>query len=221
MSAESDQSWRAEEDQEDVTDSGASPETIRVMILVTAGLVLLAAMSVYDSFGRPAQRLSDLLKAVLFVLLTVKLWVTKPLGSSLPRGGIRRRLAEFFPLMVLAAFGFGQVIEASNRAAQKQISLRKEAWRQSLERQREAVNLAATQAKDAMKTYNEALQAWSKTTGPAKLIDGKPGFQHDPEAYRKMEEAMKEMLRGTDRHLSELQRLDNLGLEEPDRYGRP
>jgi hypothetical protein len=221
MDSENEQSWRAEEPQVEAPDSKASPETIRVMLLATSALGLLAAMSVYHSFSRPGYGLTGLLKAVLFVLLAVKLWLTKPLGSSFPEGGFRRKLVSCFPLIVLVAFGLDQVGEARQRTAEKQLALRKAAWKQSLERQREAVSVASSQASDATKTYNEAFQAWAKTHEPAKMANGEPGFRHDPEAYRKMEGAMKEMLRATDRHFSELQRLGSLGLEEPGRFGRP
>jgi len=221
MTAEGDPLLAADETEVEATGSGASPETIRVMILATTGLAILTAMSVIDGFNRPGYGLTGLLKAVLFVLLAVKIWVTRPMGSIFPEGGIRRRLAALFPLIALAAFGLDQLGAANHRAAQKQMDQRKEEWKQAMQRQHEAVDLAWKQFGEASKRYGEAIQAVMKTAEPVKLADGKPGHRHDPVAYQKMEDTQKEMQRAMERHLAEFQRLSSLGLEEPGRFGRP
>jgi hypothetical protein len=180
---------------------------------------------VYESLKHPAeQRLASLLLAVLCVLLAVKPWVSRPIGGRLasqPNWSFRRTLVALSPLFMLGIITFGYVMESRQKAAEKAMAQRKEAWKQSVERQREAVELASKQMSDASRRGKEAAEAWSKTAVRVKLPDGKIEPCFDPEAFRKSKEAFDEMRGAMKRHWDEMDRLFRLQLEEPGRYGRP
>jgi hypothetical protein len=101
------------------------------------------------------------------------------------------------------------------------LARRKEAWKQSVERQREAVELASKQVSDASRKGKEAAEALNKTAVQVKLPDGKIEHRFDPEAFRKCKEAWHEVDGAMKRHWAETDRLLRLQLEEPGRYGRP
>jgi hypothetical protein len=200
---------------------GAPPDLIRDLILFTTALALLAAWSIYRSLKHWDQVQTDLLWAVLFVFIAVKTWVSRPIGGRLasePNGSIRRTLAALSPLFVLGFIAFGYVIESRQKAVEKALARRKEAWKQSVKLQREAVELASRQWSDALRKSTEAL---SKSWVQVKLPDGKLGIRHDPEAHQRLKDAEDEVDRARKRYSAESDRLLRLQLEEPGRYGRP
>jgi hypothetical protein len=150
--------------------------------------------------------------------------VSRPIGGRLasePNWSFRRTLVALSPFLVLGLITFGYVIESRQQAAEKALGRRKEAWKQSVELQRQAVERASKQASDASRKGKEAGEALSKTAVQFKLPDGKIDHRFDPEASRKWKEALDEMAGAFNRHLAELDRLNRLQLEEPGRYGRP
>jgi hypothetical protein len=191
---------------------GTPPDLIRDLILGTTALALLAAWSAYEGLKHSEQELVLLLFAVVCVLLAVKPWVSGPIGGRLasePNWSFRRTLVALSPLFVLGFITFGYVSTSRQQEAEKAMAQRKEAWKQSVERQREAVELASKQASEAARKGKETAEAWSKTT-----VQGR---RHDPEADRKWKEAFDEMVGATKRHSAEIERLLRLQREEPGR----
>jgi hypothetical protein len=216
MSAGSDETTVPNEAQADRRRPGTPPGLIRDLSLITTALAILAAWSVYESLKHPAQGLAGLLGAVLCVLVAVQPWVSRPIGGKLasePNWSFRRTLVALSPIFVLGFITFGYVIESRQQAAQKAMAQRKEAWKQSVERQREAVELASKQVSDASRKGKDAAEAWSKTTVQ--------GHRHDPEADRKWKEAFDKMDGAMKRHSAEMDRLNRLQHEEPGRDGLP
>jgi hypothetical protein len=203
---------------------GTPPDLIRDLILFTTALALLAAWFVYRSLKHPEQGLAGLLTALVFVLLAVQPWVSRPIGGRLaskPKWSFRRTLVTLSPLFVLGFIAFEYVIESRQQAAEKAMARRKEAWKQSVERQREAVEAAWEQVSDASRKGKEAGEAWIKTEVQVKLPDGKIEHRSDPEAFRRWKEAWDEMVGAMKRHGAETDRLLRLQHEEPGRNGRP
>ena len=203
---------------------GTPPDLIRDLILGTTALALLAAWSVYESIKHPEQRLSQLLFAVVWVLLAVKPWVSRPIGDRLAskaNWSFRRTLVALSPLFVLGLITFGYVTESRQQAAEKAMAQRKEVWNESVEIQREAVELASKQVSDVSRKGKEAAEALSMSAVQVKLPDGKIEHRFDPEAYRKWKEAWDELVGAMKRHSAETDRLLRLQHEEPGRYGRP
>jgi hypothetical protein len=154
--------------------------------------------------------------------------VSRPIGgwlASQPNWSFRRTLTALSPLVVLGLITFWSVIEsrqqAANRAAEKVMAQRTEAWKRSVLLQREAVELASKQASDASRKGTEATEALNKTAVQVKLPDGKIDLRFDPEASRKWKEALDEMDGAMKRHAAEIDRLYRLEAEAPGRYGRP
>ena len=224
MSAGSDEPTVPDEALADRQRPGTPPDLIRDLILRTITLALLAAWSVFKSFKHPERGLTDLLWAVLCVLLAVKPWVSRPIGDRLasePNWSFRRTLVALSPLFVLGLITFWCVIESRRQAAEKAMAQRKEVWKQSVELQREAVELASKLVSDASRKGKEATEALNKTAVQIKLPDGKVEHRFDPEASRKWKEAWDEMDGAMKRHWAEMERLLRLQHEEPGRYGRP
>jgi hypothetical protein len=224
MSAGSDEPTVSNEALADRRRPGTPPDLIRDLILGTTGLALLAAWSVYESLKHPEQGLTFLLWAVVCVLLAVKPWVSRPIGDRLasrPNWSFRRTLVALSPLFVLGLITFGYVTESRQQAAEKAMAQRKETWKQSVELQREAVELASKQVSDTSRKGKEAGEALNRTGVQVKLPDGKIDHHFDPEAFRKWKEAWDEMIEAMTRHSAETNRLLRLQHEEPGRYGRP
>src|SRR5262245_17876321 len=113
MNAGSDEPTVPNEARADRRRPGTPPDLIRDLILFTTALAVLAAWSVYGSLRHPAQGLTSLLFAVLFVLLAVKLWVSRPIGGTLaskPNWSFRRTLVALSPLFALGLITFDYVI---------------------------------------------------------------------------------------------------------------
>ena len=224
MSVASDEPMVPNEALADRRRPGTPPDLIRDLILGTTALALLAAWSVYKSLKHPEQGLVGLLFAVVCVLLAVKPWVSTPIGDRLaakPNWSFRRTLVALSPLFVLGLITFGYVSELRQQAAEKAMAQRKETWKQSVELEREAVELVSKQVSDASRKGKEATEALSKTAVPIKLPDGKIDQRFDPEAFRKWKEAVDEMGTAMNHHSAEMDRLFRLQREEPGRYGRP
>ena len=83
MSAWSDEQTVPDEALADRRRPGTPPDLIRDLILGTTALALLAAWSVYESVKHPKQGLTGLLMALVWVLLAVKPWVSRPIGPDL------------------------------------------------------------------------------------------------------------------------------------------
>ena len=141
--------------------------------------------------------------------------------ASEPNWSFRRTLVALSPLFVLGLITFGYVIKSRQQAAEKAMAQRKEAWKQSVDLQREAVELASKQMSDASRKGKEAGEAVFKPTVQVKLPDGKIEHRSDPEAIRKWKEAFDELVGAMKRHSAETDRLFRLQHEEPGRYGRP
>ena len=137
MSAESDEPTVPNEALVDRRRPGTPPDLVRDLILVTTALALAAACSVYDSLKHPGHGLTDLLLAVVCVLLAVEPWVSRPIGGKLasePNWSFRRTLAALSPLFVLGLITFAYAIESRQQAAAEALAQRKEVWKQSMER---------------------------------------------------------------------------------------
>ena len=224
MSAGSDEPTVSNEALADRRRPGTPPDLIRDLILGTTALALLAAWFVYESLKHPERGLTHWLLAVVCALLAVKPWVSRPIGDRLaskPNWSFRRTLVALSPLFVLGLITFGYVNESRQQAAEKAMAQRKETWKQSVELQREAVELASKQTSDASMKGKEAAEALSKTAVEVKLPDGKIEHRFDPEAFRKWKDAWDETIRAMKRHGAETDRLLRLQHEEPGRYGRP
>ncbi len=81
------------------------------------------------------------------------------LAAQFSEPGMRRTLAALLPLFVLAWFGLSQVMEARQREADKQLALKREAWQQAVERQRNIVEQAQKRINDSLEKGKEASKA--------------------------------------------------------------
>jgi hypothetical protein len=224
QSAESDEPTIRGEALADRPPLGAPPDVIRALILFTTALAMLAAWYLYRGLKYPEHRHHDLLWAVLFLLYAVSPWVHRPLGGRLaskPNSSFRRTMVALFPLFALGFITFDYVIESRRQMAAEALAQRKQVWRNSVERQREAIELAKKHVSDASTKSKAALDAMLETSFSVKLPDGKREGRFDPEAYRRWKEAMDESHAAIKRQSEEWDRLTHLHLEEPGRFGRP
>jgi hypothetical protein len=201
---------KAEHTTADPPPDGASPDAIRNLILLTIGILLLAAWQTYDGFKHPESRSTHLLKAVLFLLYGAYAWAHRLRRGVLVRGG--HWTAAFAPLLVVVCFGLAQLDEARQQAAQKKRAFEKQAWQQAVQRQRKLSDLASEQFRAAIVKQGEAFRVLIETSQKLKLPDGKPGFRPTPDATRKLEEAKDEVNRASERDKAERERL--FGLEQ-------
>ena len=189
MSAESDEPTVPNEALVDRRRPGTPPDLVRDLILVTTALALAAACSVYDSLKHPGHGLTDLLLAVVCVLLAVEPWVSRPIGGKLasePNWSFRRT----WPLSLrFSCWGLSRSRMRSSRASRRRrrLAQRKEVWKQSMDATREAVELASKLVSDASRKGKEATEALNKTAVQIKLPDGKIEHRFDPEAFRQVE----------------------------------
>ncbi len=217
---------KSEDTTADPAPGGASPGAIRNLILWTIAILLLTAWQAYDGFKHPESRTAHLLQAVLFLLLGALAWERRLRCEGLvfkARGGAHWT-AAFAPLVVVVAFGWAQLVEARHQAAQKELALKKEAWQQAVQRQRELSDLASEQFRAVVAKQGEVFRALVQTGEKPKLADGKPGFKPTPDATRKVEEAkdqlnraFEEINRAIERDRAEKERLLRLEHERPDR----
>jgi hypothetical protein len=188
------------------------PSRIRDLTLFTTALALLAAWYVYRGLKYPEHRHHDLLSAVLLLLYAVLAWVRRPIGGKLassPDSSFRRTMQALALLFVVGFIAFDCVVESRRQAAAEALAQRREVWKQSVERQREAVGLAKKKASDASAKMKVALDAFTKL------------HRFDPEAFGKWKEAMDEFNAAAKREWEEMDRLTHLRLEAPGRFGRP
>ncbi len=207
---------KAEDTTADPPPDGASPGAMRNFILLTIGVLLLAAWQAYDGFRHPESRSSHLLKALLILLYGALAWARRLRRGALvfdkPNRGVHWT-AAFAPLVVVAAFGLAQLAEARHQAAQNELALKKQAWLQAVVRQRKSSDLASEQFRAAIAKQGEAFKVWIETSQKLKLADGKPGFRPTPDATQKLEEAKEEFKRALERDKAERERLLQLQLE--------
>jgi hypothetical protein len=200
---------------------GASLGAVRNLILWTIGILLLAAWRAYDGFKHPESRTNDLLHAVLILLFGALAWVRRLTRGALvikPRWGrdtVNHWTAAFAPLVVVVAFVLVQLGEARHQAAQQELALKKQAWQQSVQRQRESSHRASEQLIAAIGKQGDAFRVLIETSQKLKLADGKPGFRPTPDATRKLEEAKDEYNRAFERDKAERERLFGLEQERP------
>jgi hypothetical protein len=196
-----------------------SPGAIRNFILWTIAILMLAAWHGYDGFKHPESRTPHLLRAVLILLLGALAWVRRLTLRTLvikPRWGrdtVNHWTAAFAPLIVVLAFGLSQLVEAHHQAARKELTLKKQAWQQAVQRQRESSDLASKQYLAAITKQGDAFKISLETSEPLKLPDGKPGFRLTPDAMRKLTEAKEEVSRAFERDKAERERLLQLQSE--------
>ena len=183
---------------------------IRDLILWTIGVLLLVAWHVYDGFKRPEARWTHHYKAILFLLFGALIWALAWVRR--PRRVVRWTAAAS-PLVVVVCFGLVQLIEARQQAAQNELALRKQAWQQAVQRQRESSHLASEQLHAAIMKHGEAFRVGIETGEKLVLADGKPGWRFTPDAARKLEEAKDEFTRGMERDKAERERLIQLESE--------
>ena len=91
------------------------------------------------------------------------------------------------PLIVLALFGFSQLIEALQREAERQLARKREPWRQAVVRQRNVVELAQKRINDSLEKSKEASQALGKSWKEVKTAGGKREFHADQAAMQKLQ----------------------------------
>jgi hypothetical protein len=200
------------------------PGLIRELIVFTTGVALLAAWYVYRGFKYPEHRHHDLLWAVLCLLYAVLAWVHRPIGgrlASMPNSSSRRTLVALFPIFALCFITFDYVVESRRQMAAEASAQRKQLWKNSVERQREAVEQAKKQVSDASTKCNAAWDTMLKTSVSVKSPDGKLGLGFDPQAYRRWKEAMDDWHAAMNRHSEGTRRLLQIQVEELGRFGRP
>jgi hypothetical protein len=195
----------------------------RVMILYSIGLLMLVAWWISIAWDHPQRRASLLLQALLFLLLVVLNRVSKTRRDSVAarfaKPGMRRTLAALLPLFVLAFFGLSQLMEARQREADKQLALKREAWNQAVERQRNIADLAGRRARDSMEKYTEAFMSLGKVWEELKTADGQPLVRPHRDSMKKLNEAHDDALRAIELRRVEDERLRHLQSQRPNRGG--
>jgi len=116
-------------------------------------------------------------------------------------------------LVVVVCFGLVQLIEARQQAAQNELALRKQAWQQAVQRQRESSHLASAQLHAAIVKHGEAFRVGIEIGEKLVLADGKPGWRFTPDTTRKLEEPKDEFNRGIERDKAQRERLIQLESE--------
>jgi hypothetical protein len=223
-SAGSDQPTKPDEVLEDRRRPDTPPGVIRDLIIATSGLALLAAWYIFRGLKYPEHRHHDLLWAVLCLLYAVRFWVHRPIGgrlASMPNSSSRRRVVALFPIFALGFITFDCMVESRRQMAAEALAQRKQVWKNAMQRQREAVELAKEQVSDASTKMKAAFDAMLKTGLSVKLPDGKLEGRFDPQASRRWKEAMDEWQAAMNRQSEEMKRLTILAPEEPGLFGRP
>jgi hypothetical protein len=200
---------------------GSSTTARRIRFLYFTGLIMLAAWVASSFWKSPQSRSTILLQALLFLLIVIRSRVSRKRKESLDaifsRPGPRRTIAAILPLLVLALFGLSQFLEGRQREAEKQASLRKDAWKQTVERQREKVKLAEKRSSDSLERYTDAFKSLGKTWENVTTPDGQTVARPHRDAMKKLSEAKDEVTRAMEFRRVESERLFQLQRERPNR----
>jgi hypothetical protein len=193
----------------------------RVLILYSTGLLMLVAWMIFSAWEHPQSRTSGLLQALLILLVAVHARVSKErrgsLASRFSKPGTRRTLAALLPLLVLALFGWSQVMEARHREAERQLALKREAWKQAVERQRNVAELAVKRSSDSVEKYTEAFKSLGKAWEQVKTADGQTFSRPHRDAMQRLNQAHDEARRALELRRAEEERLRQLESQRPDR----
>jgi hypothetical protein len=193
----------------------------RVLVLYAAGILLLVAWRVYLAWSQPLSRSDHLLRGLLLSLVAVLPVVSSQrrhsVVASLSKSPIRRRLATLLPLVVLTLFGWSHFMSARQREAERQLALKREPWKQEVERQRDRVKLAEKRVSELLEKGKAASDAVQKSWREVRTADGKREFHADPAAMQKLKEALDESGRAMNISMEEHQRLFELERGKPDR----
>ena len=160
----------------------------RVLISYYAGLLMMVGWMIFSAWTHPQARTTYLLQALLLMLLVSLNWVSERASKvvvRLSRPGLPRKVAALMPLIVLALFGFSQLIEARQRESERQLARKREPWRQAVVRQRNVVELAQKRINDSLEKSKEASQALGKSWKEVKTAGGKREFHADQAAMQK------------------------------------
>jgi hypothetical protein len=199
----------------------ASWDARRAIVLCTAAMLMLVAWQLSSAWTEPQSRRDHLLHALLLTLLAVLPVASRQkrdsLVASLSKSRIRRGAAAVLPLLVLFLFGWSQFMAARQRDAERQLALKREPWRQEVERQRNRVKLAEERVSKLLEKGKAASDAVKKASREVKTADGKHEFHADPSAMQKVKEALDEVYRAMNNRMEEEQRLFQLERERPAR----
>jgi hypothetical protein len=199
----------------------ASRGARHVLALYATAILMLVAWRLYRAWTEPLSRRDHLLHGLLLSLVAVLPLVSRRGRDSWvvtwSRSPIRRRLAALLPLVVLALFGWSQLISARQREAERQLALKSEYWRQEVERQRNRVELAEQRWREAAEKGKKASEALQKTWTEVKTADGQPHHHADSAAMQRWKEAFAEVTRTMNDSIEERQRLFELERRKPHR----
>ncbi len=154
---------------DDMADLPPNKEAVAFRLLISyyAGLLMLVGWMIFSAWTHPQARTTSLLQALLLMLLVSLNWVSErkrhKLVARLSRPGLPRKVAALMPLIVLALFGFSQLIEARQRESERQLARKREPWRQAVVLQRNVVELAQKRINDSLEKSKEASQALGKS----------------------------------------------------------
>jgi len=193
----------------------------RVLISYYAGLLMLVGWMIFSAWTHPQARTTYLLQALLLMLLVSLNRVSErkrhKMVVRLSRPGLPRKVAALMPLIVLALFGFSQLIEARQRESERQLARKREPWRQAVLRQRNVVELGQKRINDLLEKSKEASQALGKTWKEVKTADGKRSLYADQAAMQKFKDASDEVHRAMQLSIDEQKRLRQLEGQRPQR----
>jgi hypothetical protein len=118
-------------------------------------------------------------------------------------------------LLVLALFGLSRVMEARHREAERQLALKREAWKQAVERQRSVAELAVKRSSDSMEKYTEAFKSLGKAWEQVKTADGQTFARPHRDAMQRLNQARDEARRALELRRAEEERLRQLESQRP------
>jgi hypothetical protein len=199
----------------------AAGDARRALALYATGILMLVAWQLYGAWTEPLSRRDHLLRGLLLSLVAVLPAVSNQgrhtVVASLSKSRIRRRLAALLPLVVLALFAWSQLLSARQREAERQLTLKREHWKQEVERQRSRVELAEQRAREGAEKGKKASEALQKTWTEVRTADGKPHHHADSAAMQRWKEAFAEVTRTMNDSIEERQRLFELERGKPHR----
>jgi hypothetical protein len=216
-----DDRWPNEQDAQAGSPSAkAAGDARRVLILYATGILMLVAWQLYRAWTEPLSTRDHLLHALLFSLVAVLPAVSRQgrdsVVAALSKSPIRRRLVALWRLVVLALFGWSQLMLAHQREAERQLALKREPWRQEVERQRDRVNLAEKRVSEFPEKGKAASEVVQKSWREVRTAGGKREFHADPAALQKLTEAVDESGRAMNISMEEQRRLFELERTKPD-----
>ena len=195
-------------------DAGA----LRNLALWTIGILLLALWRAYDGFRHPESRTNDFLHALLVLLFGALAWGRRLTRGTLvikPSWGwggdlVNHWTAGLAPLLVVLAFVWAQVEDSRHQAARNELTLKKQAWQQNVDRQRQLSQEASHRLQAASAKQADAFRSSIDTSQKLTMPDGRPGFRINPDAARKLKEAEDEYNQALARDRDERARLIQL-----------